>query len=175
MNIIPWKHKQPAGSGPESIATSLVSLRGDMDRLFDTFIREPFSMVEWPFGRSGHWLPNVDLAESESEVTVRVELPGIVPDDIDVTVTGNQLTISGAKTEVSEQQGSDFYHTESRAGCFRRTIPMPKSIDRNKVDAEFKNGVLVVRLQKSEAASHETIKVKCKEESSGEEGIGGEI
>ncbi len=175
MNIMPWKHKQPPGRPAESTATSLVSLRGDMDRLFDTFIREPFSTVEWPFGRSGHWSPSVDLAESENEVTVRVELPGIAPDDIDVTVTGNQLTISGAKTEVSQQQGRDFYHTESRAGCFRRTIPMPKSIDRDKVDAEFKNGVLIVRLQKSESGSHETIEVKCKEEASGEEGIGGEI
>ena len=174
MNIMPWKHKQPADRDPESTSTSLVSLRGDMDRLFDTFIREPFSTVEWPFGRSGRWSPNIDLAESESEVTVRAELPGIEPADIDVTVTGNQLTISGAKTEVSEQQGKDFYHTESRAGCFRRTIPMPNTIDRDKVDAEFKNGVLVVRLQKSEDASHETVEIKCKEESTGEEEAGGE-
>jgi HSP20 family protein len=140
-----------------------------MDRLFDTFIREPFSTVEGLFARTGRWSPNVDLAESESEVTVCVELPGLDPKDIDVTITGKQLTISGAKTEVSEQQGKDFYHTESRSGCFRRTIPMPSSIDRDKVEAEFKNGILVVRLEKSEGGPHETIEVKSKDEPATEE------
>ena len=169
MNIIPWKHKQSVDRGPESTATSLVSLRNDMDRLFDTFIREPFSTVEWPFARSGRWTPSVDLADNENEVTVRVELPGIEPDDIDVTVAGNQLTISGSKTEVSEEQGKDFYHTESRSGCFRRSLPLPSTIDRDKVEANFKNGVLTVRLQKSADARLETIEVKCKEEPAGNE------
>ena len=146
---------------PEPTASSLTALRHDMDRLIDTFIREPFSAVEWPFTH-GRWTPAVDVAETESEITVRAELPGIEPDDIDVTVVGNQLTISGNKTEVSEQQGKDFYHTESRYGTFRRTVPLPASVDSDKSEAEFKNGVLTIRLEKTHAASHETIDVKSK-------------
>ena len=159
--IIPWKHKPPATRVPESTSSSLVALRHDMDRLFDTFIREPFSAVEWPFMR-GRWSPAIDVAESENEVTVRTELPGIEPDNVEVTVTGNQLTISGNKTEVSEEHDKDFYHTESRCGCFRRSVPLPSGIDSEKSDAEFKNGVLIVRLEKSHDASRETIEVKSK-------------
>lgn len=161
MKIMPWRHKLPAPCGPESTSSSLVALRHDMDRLFDTFIREPFSAVDWPF-MHGRWSPAIDVAESENEVTVRAELPGIDPDKIEVTVTGNQLTVSGTKTEVSEQHGKDFYHTESRSGSFRRSVPLPSSIDSNKTDAEFKNGVLIVRLEKSHDATHETIEVKSK-------------
>ena len=80
----------------------MVSLRSEMDRLFDSFLREPFGAMDWPHWGAGKWSPAVDVAEDDKEVTVRAELPGIDPKDLDVTVVGNQLILSGEKRESSE-------------------------------------------------------------------------
>ena len=93
-----------------------------MERLFDSFFREPLAAMDWPRWGSDKWSPAVDLAENDKELTVRAELPGIDPKDLDVTVTGNQLVLSGEKKESSEHKEKDFYHSETRYGSFRRTV-----------------------------------------------------
>jgi HSP20 family protein len=155
MGLIPWK-KQPS-SGELS---PMLALRGEMDRLFDSFVREPFGAIEWPAWGVGKWSPAIDIAESEKELTVRAELPGIDPKNLDVTVTGNQLVLSGEKKESSEHQGKDFYHSETRYGSFHRTIPLPEGIDTENVDAQYANGVLTLRLQKTAQAAGKRIEVK---------------
>ena len=79
-----------------------------MDRLFDSFFREPLGALDWPLWGSGKWSPAIDVAENDKELTVRAELPGIDPKDLDVTVTGNQLVLSGEKKESSEHEGEGF-------------------------------------------------------------------
>jgi HSP20 family protein len=140
----------------------LVTLRNEMDRLFDAFVREPFGAVDWPFAGAGGWAPAVDLAENDQEVTVRAEMPGIDPKDLDVTISGNQLVISGEKKESSEDQGKDYYHSETRYGSFRRAVPLPEGIDSENVDAQYANGVLTLRLKKTPAAAAKRIEVKAK-------------
>ena len=160
MNPIPWKNKQRE-SGPEP-ASPLATLRGEMDRLFDAFVREPFGAIDWPFAGQGKWSPAVDVAETDQEITVRAELPGIDPKDLDVTVTGGQLVLSGEKRESTEDRGDDFYHTDSRFGSFRRVVRLPEGVDSENVEAEFVNGVLTMRLKKSPAAVPKRIDVKVK-------------
>jgi HSP20 family protein len=162
MNLIPWKNKSTEETSGGS--TALSTLRSDMDRLFDAFVREPFGALDWSFGSSGAWSPAVDLAESDTEYTVRAELPGLDPDDLNVSVTENQLTLSGEKRETSEKKEEGYYHSESRYGSFCRSIPLPGAIDSSQVDAEYKNGVLTVHLAKSpeNTPKHIDVKVKTK-------------
>jgi HSP20 family protein len=161
MTLIPWKNKQKEEQTREM--SPMASLRADMDRLFDTFIREPFGTIDWSFGGAQQWTPAVDLAETEQEVTIRAEVPGINPDDLEVTVSGQQLVLSGEKREATEKKGEDFYHTESRYGSFRRSIPLPDRVDPQKVQAEYANGVLTIHLEKTPATAPKRIHVKVNE------------
>jgi HSP20 family protein len=158
MNLIPWRNKR---EGQETDVSPLVTLRGEMDRLFDSFLREPFGMLDWS-NRGGKWSPAIDVAEDEKEVSVRAELPGIDPKDLDVTVVGNQLILSGEKRESSETKEKGVYHSETRYGSFRRTIALPEGVDTEHVDAQFANGVLTLRLPKTEPANQKRIEVKVK-------------
>jgi HSP20 family protein len=155
MNLIPWKNKMRNDDGGQ-----LMTLRHEMDRLFDTFFREPFGAVDWPMWPQGKWMPAIDVTESEDEVTVRAEVPGIDPKELDVRVTGNQLTLSGEKKAASEEKGENFYHSETRYGSFHRSIALPEGIDTENVDAQYANGVLTLHMKKTQAATAKRIEVK---------------
>jgi len=161
MSLIPWRTKR-SDSEP-TVSSPLVALRNEMDRMFDAYIREPFGTLEWPFGPAGKWSPAVDVAETDQEVTVRAELPGIDPKELNVTISGNQLLLSGEKKESTEDSGKDFYHSESRYGAFRRSVPLPEGIDSEHVDAQYANGVLTLHLKKTRPAAAKRIEVKVKE------------
>jgi len=161
MGLIPWRQKETEiGRGEIS---RLAALRSEMDRLLDSFVREPLAGWEWPFAGGRGWSPALDVAENEREVTVRVEIPGVDPKDLDITVAGGQLTLAGEKKESTEQSGKDFYHTETRYGSFRRSIPLPEAVDPQQVDAEYSNGVLLIRLKKSSSTPSKRIEVKVKQ------------
>lgn len=118
----------------------------DMDRFFGV-ARDGGSDVSPP-GNDLGWLPAVDVTENEKEVVVRAEVPGVKPDDIDVTVTGRVLTISGEKQDTSEKEGDDTYHSERRFGSFRRAIRLSSSVDTESISAAHSHGVLEIRLDK---------------------------
>jgi HSP20 family protein len=159
MSLIPWRNKR---EGQETELASLVSLRGEMDRLFDSFLRDPFGALDWPHWGAGKWSPAVDVAEDDKEVSVRAELPGIDPKDLDVTVVGNQLILSGEKQESTESKEKGVYQGETRYGSFRRTVPLPEGVDTEHVDAEYAHGVLTLRLPKKAPANQKRIEVKVK-------------
>jgi HSP20 family protein len=159
MSLIPWRNKR---EGQETELAPLVSLRGEMDRLFDSFLRDPFGVMEWPHWGVGKWSPAVDVAEDDKTVTVRAELPGIDPQDLDVTVVGKQLILSGEKQESTESKEKGVYHSETRYGSFRRTVPLPEGVDTEHVDAEYAHGVLTLRLPKTAPANQKRIEVKVK-------------
>jgi len=158
MNLIPWKNKLRGEDGGQP--ASLLTLRHEMDRLFDTFFREPFGALDWSVWPQGKWMPAVDVAESENEVTVRAEIPGIDPKELDVRVTGNQLTLDGEKKAASEEKGESYCHSETRCGLFHRSIALPEGIDTENVDAQYANGILTLRMKKTQAASAKRIEVK---------------
>jgi len=128
-----------------------------MDDLFDGFFRgldRPLS-----FFNERTW-PAIDVAEKDDAVVVRAEVPGCTPDDIEISVYGNTLTLSGEKKESHEDKRDGYYHLESTYGSFRRDIPMPAEVDPDKIEAVVKDGVLSVTLPKAEKSKAVKVKVK---------------
>ena len=138
-------------------------VRHDMDTLFDDFFRgvemEPF------FGRhSERFTPKVDITESEKEIRVSAELPGINEKDIDITLNRDSLTIKGEKKEEKEDRGKDYYRMERSYGTFCRTIPVPVEIETDKVNAHYRKGILTITMPKSEKSLEEKKKISVKVE-----------
>jgi HSP20 family protein len=130
-----------------------------MNRLFDNFWLEPFGVFEeWP----GSFVPTVDVTENDKEIRISAELPGMDEKDIDVTITDSMLTIQGEKKQEEEEKEKGFYRRESSYGSFRRVIDLPIEVDESKADAEFKKGVLKIKLPKTAKAKAKGRKLKVK-------------
>lgn len=136
----------------------LARMRSDIDRVFDRFFREPFDIDR--NSNTDEWLPMLDVKEAENEIVVRAEIPGVAPKDVNVTLSGNTLVISGQKEDFKEEKGDSSYISERRFGAFRRMVPLPEGIDAEKVAAEQDNGVLTVRVGKTKATRPRQIAVK---------------
>ena len=139
MNLAIWKHRSPFNG-------ELTRLREEMDRTIDRLMGAQF--IEPKATRLEGWAPLVDVSETDAEVVVRAEVPGVSPSDLDVSISGNTLTISGSKKEETEKSGEDFHQCERRFGAFRRVVELPESVDADKVSAETDSGVVLVRVGK---------------------------
>jgi len=127
--------------------------------MFDRFVADPFD-VAW-YGRNGKdWMPKLDVVESSDAITVRTELPGVSPKNVDVSVRNNILTISGHKEASSEEEGKDFYFSEREFGSFRRSIELPQGCDPDRITATQDNGVLSVKIARLKEAAPKRINVK---------------
>ena len=93
---------------------AVAQLRTEMDRLFDRFFRNPWMDFEGPSWFSSAWLPSVDVSDSEKEVKVNLDLPGVDPKEIDLSLSGSTLTIQGEKKEETEDKNSNYYSMERR-------------------------------------------------------------
>jgi len=133
----------------------LARLHNEMDDLFDGFFRG----LDRPFAGYKAW-PAIDVAEEENAIVVRAEVPGCKAEDIDISVYGNTLTISGEKKLEEEKKEKGYYYVESTYGSFRRELTLPTDVDQSKVEATCKDGVLSITLPK--AASAKAVKVKVK-------------
>ena len=138
----------------------MVSLHDAVNRLFeDSFIRP--SAWPLPFDGGNLSVP-MDVIETKDNVVVKVSTPGVKPEDIDISVVGDTLTIKGeTKSEEQFEEGS-YIRKERRFGSFQRTLSLPASVTSDKAKAEFENGVLTLTLPKSEAAKPKSIKVTLK-------------
>ena len=134
---------------------NLTRLHGDIDDLFDSFFRG----LDRPFAGYKAW-PTIDVAEDDDAIVVRAEVPGCKAQDIDISVYGNTLTISGEKKLSEEKKEKGYYHVESTYGSFRRELSLPTEVDQDKIDATFKDGVLSITLPKAEKAKAVKVKVK---------------
>jgi HSP20 family protein len=115
----------------------------DMDRMFETMQRGFFSgPADLGFG---HWMPSVDMRETDDAVVVEVELPGIDPEDVKVECHDDVLIIRGQTEERHEERGM----SSRRAGAFVRRIPIPPGVDVNKAEASCKNGILAIRFPRT--------------------------
>ena len=105
--------------------------------------------------------PALDVYEEKDQIVVKAELPGLTKDDIQISISDNILTIKGEKKKEEEDTGKDYYRSERVFyGAFFRAVPPPAEINPEKIHATFKNGVLEIRLPKSEEAKKKEIKVK---------------
>ena len=164
MIHIPWRKKPGLTVTREQTPPAQVTgFRSEMNRLFDRFFADPWcSPLGW--GESGwqanDFVPSIDIAENDTLITVRAEIPGLDPDDVDINVSGNILTIHGEKRESREDERDDFYHCERRFGAFTRRIELPPTADLEAIEAEQSNGVLTVSIGKLPTARAKRIEVR---------------
>jgi len=137
----------------------LVRIEEELGRLFGrTFDwTEPLR----PSAR-GSWMPAMDVYETDDKIVAKVELPGIEPGDVEVSVEDSTLTISGKREFSSEVKEENYHRVERRYGAFSRAITLPQTADTEKVEASFDKGVLTVEVAKTERAKPKRIRVRAK-------------
>lgn len=149
--------RDPRRQGP--LVTSVEKLRQELDRWVEAAVSQGERALD-AFGLGAAWCPAVDVVEKPELVEVFVDLPGIEPKSVEITLAGNMLTLKGEKPAV-ETQDEDVVHLgERRSGGFIRSVPMPAPVKADDVTAEAKDGVLHIRLMKSEQAKPRHIPVK---------------
>jgi HSP20 family protein len=127
-----------------------------MDRLWDRFFSERPALDMLEKG----WEPTLDITETKSDLIVKAELPGIDPKEIDISLTGDTLTIKGEKQQEKEEKEENYYRIERSYGIFSRTIKLPMSVQNDRIKASYQHGVLKITLPKSEEAKQKQIKIK---------------
>lgn len=136
----------------------LASLRDRVDRLFgETFGR---AWGDQEGLTSGAWIPPVDVFESEDHIVLKADLPDVNKDEVDISVQNNTLTIKGERKMEDEVKEKNFYRMERTYGAFTRSFTLPPTIDSERIDANFNNGVLTLTLPKREESKPKQIKVK---------------
>ena len=106
--------------------------------------------------------PDIDLIEEENQYLLKVDTPGMEKEHIDISVTGNLMTIKGERKEEDEKKGGNYYHSERRFGAFYRTVEFPTDVKADQVKATYKNGVLELVVPKADTAKPKQIKVEMK-------------
>ena len=130
-----------------------------IDRLFDEpFVRPGFGWIA-PAGAANL---AIDMYETKDDVVVKAALPGIKPDQVEVTITGDVLTIRGDSKEENQVKEENYVRKERRFGSFSRCVTLPGGLKADKADAAFENGVLTLKIPKAEESKPKTIKVKTK-------------
>jgi len=137
----------------------IVSPRQAMESLFEDSFVTPVRMLGSP--GSGVATP-IDMYQTASEMIVKAALPGIKPDEVDISITGTTLTIKG-ETKIEENiKWEDYLHQKHRYGNFSRSVTLPRGLNTDKAEADFDNGILTLTISKSEEARPKQIKVKAK-------------
>jgi len=160
-NLMPWRRKEQAPRRRGDVTVNReeehpLALFERDDEFFGGFGLAP----TWETGWSA-FSPQVDIVDSEKEIKVSVELPGLDEKDIEVTLSRDTLTISGEKHQEKEDKGKNYYRMERSYGSFKRAIPIPCEVKAEAIDATFKNGVLSIVLPKAtEGQCRQKITVK---------------
>jgi HSP20 family protein len=129
--------------------------REEFETLWSQLVGEPGTRLF-----KGRMLPSLDLSETPNTIELRMDVPGIKAEEIDIQLANGVLTISGERKEEKEEKGKTFHHVERHYGSFSRSVTLPSTVAEDKVDAQYHDGVLTVALQKTEEAKSRKIKVK---------------
>jgi HSP20 family protein len=159
MDLVPWRNKRRRGDR-DTGEHPLARLRDEMESVFERFFGNPWGTGRSPLLSPTAAFPQLDLTESDSDLTIRAELPGLRLEDVKLEVSGNCLRITGEKSAEREDQGRDYHYSERQFGAFSRTVQLPAAADPNKVDATYKDGVLTVKIAKHPDAKPKRIKVR---------------
>ena len=130
-----------------------------MDHLFDDFFHR-FELSPFFKRSSSLFSPRVDVVDTDNEIKISAELPGMDEKDIEITLNSDSLTLKGKKKEEKEEKGKDYYRSERSYGLFSRTIPLPVEIESDKASAHFKKGVLTVSIPRVSREGEERKKIK---------------
>ena len=161
MRLTPWrKHAELPQTQDPSGPSPFLRLRQEMDQLFDSF----FGASRWGGTglpeMTGGWSPDIELVEGDREFLVRVEIPGLDPKEIEVSLNGDTLLIAGEKRDEQQEKKSGYYVSERRYGSFRRSIELPPGTKPESISADYDKGVLTLRIGKVEGATPQRIPVK---------------
>jgi HSP20 family protein len=147
MALIRWQRPETNVWSP---FRQMSALSDELDRLFD-FV---------PNGESVGWLPPLDLHEDRDQLVLKAELPGMKKEDIDISLQGDVLTLSGERKEEEAYSKAETHRSERFLGRFQRTLTLPYAVNSAKVQASYKDGILTVTLPKAEEAKAKQIEVK---------------
>lgn len=137
------------------IVDPVQSFQKEMNRLFQDFFEvAPFG------GRESGLYPEIDVKETEKEIKISAEVPGLEEKDVEVLLSSDSLTIKGEKRQEKEEKGQSYYRSERRYGAFSRVIPLTADIEADKAEANFRNGVLHISIPKTEKANAKKIPIK---------------
>lgn len=134
----------------------LRSLQDEMNRLFMSSVPRNFSQEEMA---SGGWSPSVDIYESEREIVLEAELPGMKRDDFELTIENNVITLKGERHFEKKDEGDNYHRVERSYGSFTRSFSLPRTVSAEETTADFKNGILRVSLPKKEEVKARKIEV----------------
>ncbi len=145
--LIPWRRPFP-----------FEGLREEMDNLFQRFLGGPLAETEG--GPVQAWKPSCDVEETEREIIVKADLPGIDPKDVDISLRQGTLIIRGEKKEEKEEKKKDYHRVERFVGQFYRELPLPGEADIERITATSTNGVVTITIPKRASAQPKKIAVK---------------
>jgi HSP20 family protein len=161
-NVAPQEKAGKALAQTRELMNPFATFRQEVDKLMDDFMGgfdlQPFST------RADVFAPKIDVVDTDKEIRVSAELPGMDDKDIEVSLTGDMLTIKGEKKEEKEEKGKDYYRSERSYGSFLRTISLPAEVETAKAEAAFKKGVLTISMPKTARAIGGAKKIGIKAE-----------
>ena len=137
-------------------APELTSFRREMDQLFDRFWEDDGENLR----ALREWVPSLDFWETVDAYMVRIEIPGLEPKDVQVTLQDNVLTVRGERKDEPRKDDERFYRLERNYGAFSRSIRLPATVDGARVNAVFKSGLLTITVPKTPEAKPTTIPIK---------------
>jgi HSP20 family protein len=138
--------------------SDLVSIQDELNRLFGrTFTGSELTRRS----AAGTWMPALDVFETDDKLIAKMDLPGIDPNEVEVSVEDSTLTVSGKRELTSETNEEDYHRIERRYGAFTRSIALPQTADAEKVQASFDKGVLTIEIAKTEKARPKKIHVRA--------------
>ena len=140
----------------------MMAIQNEMNRMFDRFFDEPFGMLASSDRSLNAFLPSVDVSETEKEIKVTAELPGMDEKDIEIRLDHDNLVITGEKKAENEEKGKNYHRVERSYGSFQRVIALESEVDPEKIDAVFQKGVLTVTLPKSASTVNKARKIEIK-------------
>ncbi len=159
--------RRPPQSIPARMGRGL-GMFEDIDRLFDEFLStrwpSPFAW-QMPTLRSigvealGGRMPSVDICETDDDIVVRAEVPGVPKENLDVSITDRTLTIKGRTSDEQKEEREDYYRREIRSGEFSRSVLLPGEVDADRAKASLKDGVVELRLPKASGAKRRKIEL----------------
>lgn len=147
-SLIPWRGKPQVPAERDDYYDPLVAFRREVDRMFDDFFGSfgPRGLQSWSGRQTG--TPRMDVSDSDKEIVVTADLPGLDEKDFEVTLAGDVLTIRGEKKAENENRNGGSYYVERRFGSFSRSIRLPFEAGEENVEAKYDKGVLTIRIPK---------------------------
>lgn len=144
--------------------TGVPTLVRDVDDVFDRFLTTPvfptFNFEPMKKAFEPKWLPALDLTETDKDFILRAEIPGVPRENLDVHMEGDVLTLTGHREKKTSEKDENMLWEEREAGQFIRTLRLPKAVEANKVEANYTDGILTVRLPKTETSVKSKIVIK---------------